>query len=60
MKNYIKVKVEVEYSASHIETFTEKVSANVQSPLAHAINTVAEKLKRRGVKYPMQLNYWAY
>tara|TARA_R100000231_G_scaffold137419_1_gene113807 strand:- start:90 stop:272 length:183 start_codon:yes stop_codon:yes gene_type:complete len=60
MKNYITVKVEVEHSASHIETFYEKVNATTQAPLTQAIYNVAKKLKLRGVKYPHQLNYSAW
>ena len=60
MKHYLTVKVEVEHSASHIETFHEQVNVNVSAPLTHAINSVAEKLEKRGVKYPRLLNYSAW
>lgn len=58
--NYISVTVEVEHSASNIETFHEKVNANCTAPLSQAIANVAEKLEKRGVKYPRLLQYKAY
>ncbi len=60
MLNYISVTVEVEHSASHIETFHEKVPVTFRDPLSQAIANVAEKLKKRGVSYPLLLKYNAY
>lgn len=60
MKNYIAVTVEVEHSLSKVETFHEKVNSNCTAPLTQAIYNVAEKLEKRGVKYPRLLNYNAY
>lgn len=60
MKNYISVTVEVEHSLSNVETFHEKVAATCAAPLTQSIYNVAEKLKKRGVKYPRLLNYNAY
>ena len=60
MKNYISVTVEVEYSASHIEKFHEKVDATCSAPLTQAIYNVREKIKSRGYKYPYNINYSAY
>jgi hypothetical protein len=60
MKNYVSVTVEVEYSASHIEKFHEKVNATCSAPLSQAICNVREKIKGRGYKYPYNINYSAY
>ena len=59
MKNHVTVTVEVEFSASHIERFTERVSATTQSPLSQAICNVKSRLKDRG-ENPHLLNYSAY
>ncbi len=59
MKNHITVTVEVEFSASHIKRFSERVSANVQAPLTQAIYNVKSRLKDT-VENPHLLNYSAY
>jgi hypothetical protein len=59
MKNHITVTVEVEFSASHIEQFTERVSANVQAPLTQAICNVKSRIKDT-VENPHLLNYSAH
>jgi hypothetical protein len=59
MKNYTTVTVEVEFSASDIRKFTERVNANCQCPTSQAIANVKAKL-RDTVKYHHLLNYWAY
>jgi hypothetical protein len=59
MKNYVTVTVEVEFSASRIERFTERVSANVQAPLTQAIYNVKSRIGST-VENPQLLNYSAY
>jgi GTP cyclohydrolase FolE2 len=59
MKNHTSVTVEVELSASQIERFTEQIPNNSQCPASQAIANVKDRLKKRGVKYPHLLNYWA-
>lgn len=58
MKNYITVEVKVEFAASDIRRFTEKVSTTCQCPTSQAIANVQAKLKDT-VKYHHLLNYWA-
>ena len=59
MKNYTTVTVEVEFSDSHIERFTERLSANTQAPLTQAIYNVKSRI-RGTVENPHLLNYSAY
>ena len=60
MKSYTTVKVEAEFSASHVETFFENVPAMCSCPVSQAIANVREKLKARGIKYPYHVAFRAH